>query len=334
MRAWAIAAPGALESRPLRLLELPIEEPGPGQVRLRVSACGVCRTDLHEAEGDLDLPRLPVVPGHQVVGIVEAAGPGVAMAPGARVGAGWLHRACGRCAYCRAGTENLCDRALFTGLHVDGGYAETMLASADYCLKLPKGVDDVHAAPLLCAGIIGYRALKLAGAAPDGSVGLFGFGSSAHIALQVLRHWGCRTYVFTRDAARRRLADELGAAWSGPLDGTAPEPLDCAVSFAPAGAVIPLALDRLRKGGTLALAGIHLDRVPEMPYRLLFGERTMRSVTAATRRDGAELLDLASRVPIRAEAARYPFTRAEEALRALKAGELAGAAVLSGWPSS
>lgn len=331
MRAWGIVDPGPLGSHPLRRLELPVEEPGPGQVRLRVSACGVCRTDLHEAEGDLDLPARPVVPGHQVVGVVEAAGPGAALAPGNRVGVGWLHQTCGRCAYCRRGLENLCDEARFTGLHVNGGYAETMLARADYCLRLPAGVDDVHAAPLLCAGIIGYRALKLAGAAPGSVVGLFGFGSSAHIALQVLRHRGCRAFVFTRDAARRGLAQRLGADWTGSLDERGPAPLDCAVSFAPAGGVIPLALARLRKGGTLVLAGIHIDRIPEMPYPLLFEERTLRSVTAATRRDGAELLELAARIPIRAEAAPYPFSRANEALAALKAGKLSGAAVLSGW---
>lgn len=331
MRAWAIAEPGRTAPYPLRLIELPLKEPDAGQVRLRVSACGVCRTDLHEAQGELDLALRPVVPGHQAVGIVEAAGPGVALAPGTRVGTGWLHWTCGRCAYCRSGAENLCDEALFTGLHVNGGYAETMLAWADHCLPLPPGFDDLHAAPLLCAGIIGYRALKLAGAAPGKTVGVFGFGSSALIALQILRHWGCRTRVFTRDAARRRLADESGADWSGPLDDAGPGSLDCAVSFAPAGGVVPLALARLGKGGTLALAGIHLDRIPEMPYRLLFEERVLRSVTAATRRDGAELLELAARIPIRTRPVAYPFSRAEEALRALKAGTLAGTPVLSGW---
>lgn len=331
MKAWAVVDPGPLDAHPLRRLELPVEEPGPGQVRLRIAACGVCRTDLHEAEGEIGMPRLPVVPGHEAVGVVEAAGPESSLAPGARVGVGWLHRACGRCEYCRSGLENLCDRAIFTGLDVDGGYAETMLARADFCLPLPADIDDVHAAPLLCSGIIGYRALTLAGARPGAAVGLFGFGGSAHIALQILKHRGCRVSVFTRGAARRRLAERLGADWAGPLEERGPAALDGAVSFAPAGDVIPLALARLKKGGILALAGIHIDRIPEMPYRLLFEERTLRSVTAATRRDGVELLELAARIPIRVEAAAFPFDRANEALAALKSGGLEGAAVLSGW---
>ena len=329
MRAMLLRAPGPVESNPLEAVDLPTPAPGPGEVRLTVSVCGVCHTDLHEVEGELPLPRRPVVPGHQIVGLVEACGEGARrFALGERVGVPWLHWTCRTCQACRRGDENLCESARFTGYHVDGGYATHALVPEAFAYRLPKGFADAAVAPLLCAGIIGYRALRLADVKPGERLGLFGFGASAHIALQVARHWQCEVWVFTRAAEHRALAKALGASWVGGAEDEPPVLLDRAISFAPAGSLIPLALARLRKGGTLALAGIHLDRIPEMPYNLLYGERTLRSVTASTRRDAEELLTLAERIPVKTEVEMFPLNDANLALQRLKASRIAGAGVL------
>lgn len=309
--------------------ELPVPAPGPGEVRLRITACGLCHTDLHEVEGELPLPKLPIVPGHQIVGVVEARGDGARrLALGERVGVPWLYSTCSACGACRRGDENLCEHARFTGYHVDGGYATHAVVPQAFAHRLPGGLTDVQAAPLLCAGIIGYRALCLADVKPGERLGLFGFGASAHIAIQVARFWGCEIWVFTRAPEHRSLAKALGASWVGGAEDEPPGLLDRAISFAPAGSLIPVALARLRKGGTLALAGIHLDRIPEMPYALLYGERTLRSVTASTRRDADDLLALAERIPIRTEVEVFPLEEANAALRLLKWSRISGAGVL------
>jgi len=270
-----------------------------------------------------------VVIGHQIVGIVEARGPGARrFREGERVGVPWLHKTCGSCEFCRRGDENLCDHARFTGYHVDGGYAEFTLAPERFAYRLPDGIPDAEAAPLLCAGIIGYRALRFSEVKPGERLGLFGFGASAHLALQVARSWRCAVWVFTRSPEHRELAKRLGAAWVGGAEDEPPGLLDRAISFAPVGSVIPQALAKLRKGGTLALAGIHLDRIPEMPYALLYSERTLRSVTAATRRDAEEFLALAARIPIRTEVERFLLEEANHALQRLKASQINGAGVL------
>jgi propanol-preferring alcohol dehydrogenase len=319
-----------VEANPLEEVDIPAPTPGPGEIRLMVRECGLCHTDLHTVEGDLPLPKLPLVPGHQIVGVVEALGAGARrFKEGDRVGVPWLHWTCGSCEACRRGDENLCDRARFTGYHVDGGYAEFAVVPEAFACRLPGEVADAAAAPLLCAGIIGYRALKLSDVRPGERLGLFGFGASASLAIQVARHWGCEVSVFTRSPGHRELAEKLGASWVGGSEDEPPELLDRAVSFAPAGALIPAALKRLRKGGTLALAGIHIDRIPEMDYSLIYGERTLRSVTAATRRDAEELLALAERIPIRAEVETFPLGEANRALGMLKASLISGAGVLT-----
>ena len=329
MKALVLAEPRPVEDSPLRLRDLPIPDPGEGEVLLRVRVCGVCHTDLHIAEGEIPLPRLPLVPGHQVVGIVERHGAGVS-APviGARVGVAWLHQACGRCRYCAAGNENLCDTARFTGYHVDGGYAEFLTAPAPFVYPLPEGFSDEQAAPLLCAGIIGYRALRLCGAQAGERLALYGFGASAHITLQIARHRGCEVFVFTRSAVHRRLALDLGAAWAGQAGEAAPDLADRAILFAPAGRLIPAALRALRKGGTLAIAVIHLDAVPVMDYQLLFDERVIRTVTASTRQDGVELLRAAAEAGVRVTTESYRMEEANRVLQRLKAGRLAAAGLL------
>ncbi len=324
-----LETPRPIEAHPLEQRDLPTPEPGPGQIRIRVRACGVCHTDLHEVEGELPLPKLPVIIGHQIVGVVEARGPGAnRFREGDRVGVPWLHQTCGSCEACRRGDENLCDRARFTGYHVDGGYAELTLAPERFVCRLPEGLTDAEAAPHLCAGIIGYRALRLSDVKPGERLGLFGFGASAHIALQVARFWRCEVWVFTRSFEHRELAKRLGATWVGAAEDEPPEHLDRAISFAPVGSLIPLALAKLKKGGTLALAGIHLDRISEMPYALLYGERTLRSVTAATRRDAEEFLALAGRIPVRTEVESFLLEEANHALQRLKASQINGAGVL------
>jgi alcohol dehydrogenase, propanol-preferring len=314
----------------LRLVERPdAMEPGPGEVLLRVRACGVCRTDLHIVDGDLARPKLPLIPGHEIVGHVVRLGEGVTrLKPGDRVGVPWLGWTCGACAYCRSGRENLCERARFTGYDIDGGYAELAIADARYCFPLPEAFTDVAAAPLLCAGLIGYRALRLAGEVER--LGLYGFGAAAHIAAQVARHRGQKVFAFTRpgDRAAQDFARGLGAAWAGGSDAPPPERLDAALIFAPVGALVPAALAATAKGGTVVCAGIHMSDIPSFAYRLLWEERVVRSVANLTRRDGEEFLSLAPQVPVRTTTVALPLSDANEALRRLRAGEIEGAAVL------
>jgi propanol-preferring alcohol dehydrogenase len=315
-------APG----RPLRSAELAEPQPGPGEVLLRVAACGVCRTDLHVVDGELPEPELPLVPGHQVVATVEAGGE--RFTAGERVGVPWLGWTCGDCRYCRSGRENLCDRAVFTGYGRDGGYAELCVADERFCFPVPEGFPDLQAAPLLCAGLIGYRCLRLAGD-PE-RLGLYGFGASAHIVCQVARHQGRRVFAFTRadDVSAQAFARELGAEWAGDSLGPAPEELDAAIVFAPVGELVPAALRAVAKGGTVVCGGIHMSEIPAMPYEVLWGERVLRSVANLTRRDGEEFLALAPRVPVRTSVEPFPLDQANEALRQLRGGELRGAAVL------
>jgi propanol-preferring alcohol dehydrogenase len=321
--------PGPAEADHLRAALRPVPVPGAGEVLLKVQACGVCHTDLHLVEGEIDAPRLPIVPGHQVVATVEKGGPGTArFAAGTRVGVAWLHHACGVCAACRRGDENLCDAARFTGYHVDGGYAEYLVAPEAFVHPLPEAFDAVTAAPLLCAGIIGHRALRLSGAAAGERVALFGFGASAHLTLQMARWRGCVVDVFSRSQEHRRLALSLGAAWAGQAGETPPAMADRAILFAPAGRLIPAALSILRPGGTLVIAVIHLDVVPEMDYSLIFQERVVRTVTASTRRDGGEFLRDAAAAGIRVEAEAFPLDEAGRVLGLLKSGRLRAAGVL------
>jgi propanol-preferring alcohol dehydrogenase len=325
MRAMVLDGP----RQPLRLRDLPVPEPGRGQVRIRVRACGVCRTDLHLLDGELPDPGRPVVPGHEVVGAVEAMGEGVeALAPGDRVGVPWLGWTCGICEPCREGRENLCERARFTGYTIDGGYAEAAVADARYCFPIPPGPSDVEAAPLLCAGLIGHRAWRLARGARR--LGLYGFGAAAHIVAQVARHAGQEVFAFTRpgDADGQAFARELGAVWAGDSTQQPPAPLDAAIIFAPVGALVPLALGAVRKGGSVVCAGIHMSDIPSFPYALLWGERSLSSVANLTRQDGRELLALAPRVPLRVRAEAFRLEQAGEALERLRAGRIRGAAVL------
>jgi alcohol dehydrogenase, propanol-preferring len=316
VRAMVLHAPG----EPLRLEALPVPEPAPGQVLLRVSACGVCRTDLHCVDGELPRPKLPLVPGHQVVGRTE---------DGRRLGVPWLGWTDGTCRYCASGRENLCEAARFTGYDIDGGYAEWAVADERYCLPIPDGYDDVQAAPLLCAGLIGYRSLRLAGDA--GRLGLYGFGASAHIVAQVARHQGRRLFGFVRpgDEDARSFALELGCEWAGWSDERPPEELDAAILFAPVGGLVPEALRSLARGGAVVCAGIHMSDIPSFPYELLWEERSIRSVANLTRRDGEEFLALAPQVPVRTEIETFPLERANEALDRLRRGGIRGAAVLT-----
>jgi len=311
---------------PLRLDERPLPEPGPGQLLLRVRACAVCRTDLHIVDGELTRPKLPLIPGHQIVATVEQGAQ--RFAAGERVGVGWLGWTDGTCRFCRSGRENLCDAARFTGYDLDGGYAEYAVADERYCFPLPDSYDDLHAAPLLCAGLIGYRTLRLAGDAER--IGLYGFGAAAHLIAQVATHQGRRVFAFTRpgDAEGQRFARELGAVWAGGSDEKPPEELDAALIFAPVGALIPAALRAVSKGGTVVAGGIHMSDIPGFPYELLWGERSVRSVANLTRRDGEELLLIAGQTKLRVEAQRFPLEQANGALRALRAGQVRGAAVL------
>jgi propanol-preferring alcohol dehydrogenase len=308
---------------------LPVPEPAPGQIRLRVRACGVCHTDLHLVEGEIATPRLPVVPGHQIIGRVDELGEGVTrFAVGDRAGVPWLYSTCGQCDYCQRGLENLCDNARFTGQHADGGFADYMVVPADFAYPIPMGFPDDQAAPLLCAGIIGYRSLRLSEIQPRGRLGLYGFGASAHVTIQVARHWGCEVYVFTRSEEHQRHARELGAVWVGQAQDTPPAELDSAITFAPAGWLVPEALRVLRKGGTLAINAIHMSPIPELPYHLLYGERTVRSVANSTRQDAEELLRLAAEIPIHTDVELYPLDQANAVLQRLKRAEVQGAAVL------
>jgi propanol-preferring alcohol dehydrogenase len=330
MRAMLLRSQAAIGTSPLEITELPTPTPGPGEIRVRVRACATCRTDLHVIEGDLPPRRLPLVPGHQVVGTVDALGPAAArFRVGARVGIAWLRSTCGACRFCKGGKENLCEDSAYTGWTHDGGYAEYCCVPEAFAYAIPAGSDDVEAAPLLCAGIIGYRALRRSQVPRGGTLGLYGFGSSAHITLQVARHWGCVVYVSTRDPAHRRLAMELGAEWAGGPGERLPVKVDAAIVFAPAGELVPAALLDLDKGGTVALAGIHMSPVPAMAYEPhLFWEKTLQSVTANTREDGEHLLSEAAQIPIRPRVSRYPLADANRALQALAADRVEGTAVL------
>lgn len=315
---------------PLALEDVPVPEPAHGEVRVRVRMCGVCRTDLHIIEGDLPPAKRPVVPGHEVVGIVDRVGAGVCtLKEGDRVGIAWLRSTCGDCEFCRDRRENLCLLAQFTGYHTDGGYAEYVVAPAAFAYPIPDAFTDEEVAPLLCAGIIGYRALRLSGVKPGQRLGLYGFGASAHIAIQVARHWGCEVFVCSLREEHRTLARELGAAWVGGAAEPPPEQLHGAILFAPAGELVPPALRALRRGGTLAIAGIHLSPIPAIDYdQDLFGERVIRSVTANTKQDGLDLLQEAAAIPVRAHTQRFRLEDANAALQALKAGTIRGAGVL------
>jgi len=330
MKAMILRSPRPAEESPLEMTDLPLPEPGAEEIRLRVRACGICHTDLHTVEGDLPLPKLPVVPGHQVVGIVDAVGEKVSrFAVGQRAGVPWLYRTCGVCEFCQRGRENLCRQARFTGLHADGGYAEAMVVHQDFAYPLPESFSDEAAAPLLCAGIIGYRALRLSGVRPGDRLGMWGFGASAHITLQVARHWGCEVYVFTRSEGHRRLAKELGAAWVGRAEDDPPAPVHGGIIFAPAGHLVPQALRVLERGGILALAGVTMTPIPELDYdRLLYWERVVRSVANFTRQDATEFLQLAAQIPVQTTVQTFPLDAANKALLALKRGQINGAGVL------
>jgi propanol-preferring alcohol dehydrogenase len=330
VEAWIVAAPGPIDTGPLRRVERPLPQPGPGQVLVQISCCGVCRTDLHLAEGDL-VPRRPAVtPGHEVVGVVGALGPGAQrFALGERVGVPWLGRTDGRCRFCRRGEENLCTSPLFTGWDVDGGYADACLVDEAFAYRLPDALSDEQAAPLLCAGIIGYRALRCAAVPAGGRLGIYGFGGSAHLTAQIALAEGMRVHVFTRGEPTRRLAEELGADSVGGAADPSPEPLDGAILFAPAGDLVPVALRALDRGATLAVAGIWLSDIPRLVYAdELFEERRLRSVTANTRQDGEEFLRLADRLGVRATTVGYPMAEAPTALADLAHGRFGGAAVL------
>ncbi len=325
MKAMVLDRPG----RPLRAVDRAIPEPGPGQVLVKVSACGVCRTDLHVVDGDLERPKLPIVPGHEIVGTVAAAGTGVdRLRLGQRIGVPWLGTTCDVCRFCRSGQENLCDEAGFTGYTIDGGYAEYTLARADYCFPLDVDLPDAEAAPLLCAGLIGYRALRFAGDAE--TLGIYGFGAAAHIVAQVARHQRRRVFAFTRpgDEKAQAFALSLGADWAGGSDEASPVALDAAIIFAPVGSLVPAALKATGKGGTVVLGGIHMSDIPAMSYALLWGERTVQSVANLTRRDAVEFLDLAARTPLSLHVETLPLAEANTALDRLRSGAISGAAVL------
>jgi alcohol dehydrogenase, propanol-preferring len=324
MRAMELRRPGDR----LQLKERPTPEPGPGQIRLRVEACGVCRTDLHLVDGELPNPKLPVVPGHEIVGRVEALGEGVALRIDARVGVPWLGHACGHCRYCGRGRENLCDTPLFTGYTCDGGFATHAIADAAFAFPLDAGLDPVATAPLLCAGLIGWRSLKAAGDAT--TIGIYGFGAAAHIIAQVCRWQGRRVFAFTRpgDEAAARFALKFGAEWAGGSDATPPLPLDAAILFAPVGALVPLALAAVGKGGRVVCGGIHMSDIPAFPYSLLWEERSVASIANLTRADGEEFLAIAVQAQVRTTTTPYPLERANEALDDLRRGRLEGAAVL------
>jgi propanol-preferring alcohol dehydrogenase len=324
MRAMVLTRPHG----PLEFVERQTPRPGPGQLLVRVRACGVCRTDLHVVDDELPAVRHPIVPGHEIVGEVVARGAGTARAEGSRVGIPWLGWTCGACDYCRTGHENLCDAARFTGYQIDGGYGEFTVVDERYCFTLPDGLDDIHAAPLLCAGLIGYRSLAMTGEARR--LGLYGFGVAAHIVVQVARYQGRECFAFVRpgDEAALHFARELGCGWAGGSDERPPTELDAAILFAPAGELVPKALSAVRKGGTVVCGGIHMSDIPSFPYERLWGERVLRSVANLTRRDGEEFLALAPRVPVRTHVTAYALQDANVALTDLRSGRLSGAAVL------
>jgi propanol-preferring alcohol dehydrogenase len=336
MKTCRLFSPAPIDSAPLVFEDLPIPQPGRGQVRIKISVCGVCHTDLHLVEGEIHPPHLPVTPGHQVVGVIDALGETLSdkqerspiLKVGRRVGVPWLFSACGKCNFCRRGEENLCQAAQFTGFHVDGGFAEYMLADARYVLALPEQLTDEQAAPLLCAGIVGYRSLKKADIKQGDKVGLFGFGASAHLCIQILKHWDCSVWAFTRSKQHQLHALELGAAWAGDAGAEGIGSLDRAVIFAPVGELVPVALEKIRPGGTVAINAIHMSDIPSFPYQTIYGERTLRSVANATYQDGVEFLDLAVKAGIRSTVSRYSLKDANQALSDLKASKFNGEAVL------
>lgn len=329
MKACTLHSPAPVETNPLAYEQTPDPQPGKDEVLVRVRACGVCRTDLHVVEGELPPRKSPVIPGHEVVGTVEKGGnQATRFRTGARVGIPWLHRTCGVCEYCRMGKENLCENPAFTGYTADGGYAEYVVAPEKFVYPIPEGFADEQAAPLLCAGIIGFRALRLSGIQPGGKLGFYGFGAAAHVAIQVARHWKVDVFASTRDEQHQKLALKLGAKWAGGTFDEPPEKLDSAIVFAPAGEIVPAALKALKKGGVLTLAGIHMSPIPPLDYNLLYYERVVRSVANNTREDGEDFLRLAAEIPIRTEVRLFPLSEANEALNALKHDVIRGAAVL------
>ncbi|HTX33621.1 MAG TPA: zinc-dependent alcohol dehydrogenase family protein [Bryobacteraceae bacterium] len=329
MKACTLAHPAPIETSPLHFGDAPEPSIGPGELLVRVESCGVCRTDLHVVEGELEPRKSPITPGHQVVGVVERCGPqATRFATGARVGVAWLHHTDGVCQFCRSGRENLCEKAVFTGWTVDGGYAEYVAAHQDFVYALPETAPDVHLAPLLCAGIIGFRTLRISGIQHGGALGMYGFGAAAHVAIQVARYWDIQVFAFSRDQRHRSLALELGAAWAGDSFDQTPVPLDAALIFAPAGELVIAALRTLKRGGTVALGGIHMSPIPQMDYNLLYWERVVRSVANNTRQDGEDFLRLAAEIPIRTQVQEFPLADANRALQALKHDAVKGAAVL------
>ncbi len=330
MKAMTLDQDAAVTTSPLQLREWPVPEPGPGQVRAKVHVCGICRTDLHVVEGELPPSTRPIIPGHQTVGIVDKIGAGVtSLQEGDRVGIAWLQQTCGACEFCQSGRENLCEHPTFSGYHVNGGFAEYALVSETFAYRIPSIFTDEEAAPLLCAGIIGYRALHRSNLKPGQRLGLYGFGASAHITIQIARHWGCSVYVVSHREEHRQLGLELGATWAGPSTEMPPKKLHSSIIFAPVGELVPPALEALERGGTLALAGIHMSAIPSLDYsRHLFQERTLQSVTANTHQDGLNLLQVAADIPIRTHTQAFPLEEANLALQKLKAGTITGAGVL------
>lgn len=328
MKAMQLAATAPIEAKPLKLVDLPVPEPGAGQVRIKVSVCGVCHTDLHTVEGDLTLPRLPIVPGHEVVGRIDAVGDGVNKdRVGERVGVPWLYSTCGECEFCLEGKENLCIGSRFTGYHENGGYAEYLVVPADSAYRLPAEIPDAEAAPLMCGGVIGYRALMLSRARQGQVLGLYGFGNSAHVTIQVARYLGIRVFVFSRTEANRKLADKLGAEWTGTADDEPPERLHAGIIFAPAGELVPKSLGHLRQGGTIALAGITMTDIA-FPYDLIYGERALKSVANSTHADVHQLLEYAEKIPIKTEVTEFKLEQANEVLMKMKESALRGGGVL------
>ncbi len=320
----------SINNKPLEYKDVPDPTPQDDQVLIKIKACGICHTDLHEVEGDLPLVKSPVIIGHQLVGIVEQVGKNVKKFKGGeRVGVPWVYKTCGRCSFCRRGNENLCESALFTGYHVDGGYAEMMVSAEDFTYRIPENFSDEDATPLLCAGIIGYRALRLSDLKKGERLGLFGFGASAHMVIQVAKHWHCEVFVFTRSEAHRKLAKKLGASWAGGSEDEPPAKLDRAISFAPVGKVVLAALHHLRKGGTLSINAIYLDKIPEMDYNEhIYHEKTLRSVASSTKQDAEEFLTIAGEIPIQSEIEIFQLEEANQALQLLKESRINGAGVL------
>ena len=329
MRAWVLKKPRPVGENPLEFVDLPIPNPGRGEIRLKVSTCGVCHTDLHTVEGELALPKLPLVPGHEIVGYVDSLGDGAKrFKKGERVGAFWLYSSCGECKFCKRGQENLCENARFTGLHEDGGYEEYMVADERFVYRIPDAFSDENAAPLLCAGIIGYRSLVLSEVKPGERLGLFGFGASAHIVIQIARYMGCEVYVFSRSSEHRALAERLGASWAGSATDNPPEKIDAGITFAPAGWIVKEGLRVMERGGTLAINAIHMSPIPKLDYGLIYHERKVRSVANETRKDAEELLRLAGEIPIKTEVKTFDLEMANHTLNLLKDGKIDGAGVL------